>query len=119
MTKTRKKKLSEDVRSRLEAIITGCSEDKRLQAELLIENIAFQAAELADLRENISENGAITMVRNGNNITTLNANPAVRTYNTLMKTFNNTLAQLRTVLPETAVAGSALMDFIRGGKPDE
>lgn len=117
MTKEQKKELAEQLQDQLVACTDSLDEVSRTQAALLIENVAFMAAELTDLREDIAEKGSVCMVTNGNNVTSLSANPSVRVYNSMMKIFGQTVAQLKGVLPKDVFTGKVLQ-FLMGSKRD-
>ena len=118
MTNERKKKLAEELQDQLDGIASYAKPGDETQVALLVDNIAFMGAELTALREDIAEKGAVMMVTNGNNITTMGANPSVKVYNTMMKTLINSLDQLKRFVPEAVSAGNALIEFIRAGKPE-
>ena len=118
MTKEQKTKLAEQLEDQLNAFTDRLDDVSRTQAALLIENVAFMAAELTDLRADIAEKGSVCMVTNGNGITSLTANPSVKVYNSMMKIFGQTVAQLKGVLPKEVAVGNKLLQFILAGKSD-
>ncbi len=117
MTKTQKNKFEKRIKNDLIALIDGCGlmdQEKIVKAQILIDNIAFMAAELAMLREDIAKNGSVKLVANGNNPTSQNVNPSLRAYNTTMKTLCNAFASFNGLIPKEAAAGSALRKFLMG-----
>ena len=119
MTNAQKKKISRAVKAELQNMLAGVDGDKAVQGSLLADNIAFMAGELAALREDIAEKGSVMMVTNGNNITSLNTNPALKAYNAIMKTFLLAITQMQRVMPEQTANLRKLIDFINDGKPSD
>jgi len=119
MKKSEKYAISQSVKEELDYLIMFVSGERAATARLLVDNISFMAGELAMLRADIEKNGSVMMVKNGNGIESLNANPSVKVYNSMMKIYGQTISQLRVILPKDIQAKSTLLDFINNGKPNE
>lgn len=115
------KRISAELK-KLKKILDNIPEDKRDIATRLIENLAFMAITLEDLKETVNEEGSVIYSTNGNGFTTMTEHPAQRAYNTMLKSYNTTIKQLNDILPDSrtetaAKAGEALKEFITKGKP--
>ena len=87
----------------------------------LIENAAFMAVNLEDIRGIIQEEGAVGEKMNGNGFMVWSEHPAQKSYNTTVGAYSKIIKQLTDLLPEnkdeaTAKAGDALRKFIEESK---
>ena len=92
--------------------MTTLTGEKAVRGKLLVDDVAFMASELAALREDIADNGSVMMIKNGNNITSLGTNPALKAYNSTMKTFLLATDKLQSIIPEKELAGMRLLQFL-------
>lgn len=67
----------------------------------LIENLAFMTATLADLKDQINEEGCVVEYKNGENQYGTKKNPAVETYNTMLKNYTNAYKALADMIPKS------------------
>lgn len=66
----------------------------------LIENLAFMTVTLADLKDQINEEGCVVEYKNGENQYGTKKNPAVETYNTMLKNYTNAYKALADMIPK-------------------
>lgn len=109
---TKEKKIKKEFRQ-LSKFFKNLPQGKKKLAEKLIENAAFMIVTLADLREKISEEGAIKTVTNGNGISTEQENPAQKSYVAMMNRFNATMKILIDMLPEQDQKESKLLELMQ------
>lgn len=88
----------------LNQIYSKLPEKKRSIAEHLIKNAAFMEAELEELREIISENGASEEYKNGENQYGRKASADLQSYNALLKSYNMVNSRLEAMLPPEETA---------------
>lgn len=117
MTKTKKAKLVQQITEELTALVEEMDEGNKATALMLVDNIAFMAAELTALREDITEKGSVMMIENGNRVTSLNANPSVKVYNSMMKIFGQTVSQFKTIVPKDLAAKNRFLEFMKASRP--
>ncbi len=98
-------------REQLEKIFAGLDENRRNTAASLIENAAFMAVTLADLRKTISENGVVSEYQNGENQFGTKKSPEVEVYNTMIKNFTTIIKTLCDMLPEENTEANALLTW--------
>lgn len=66
----------------------------------LIENLAFMTVTLEDLKDQINEEGCVVEYKNGANQYGTKKNPAVETYNTMLKNYTNAYKALADMIPK-------------------
>lgn len=66
----------------------------------LIENVAFMTVTLADLKDQINEEGCVVEYKNGANQYGTKKSPAVETYNTMLKNYTNAYKALSDMIPK-------------------
>lgn len=104
-------------RERLEKIFAELDEKRLETAKNLLENAAFMAVMLEDLRQEISENGVTSEYKNGENQFGTKKSPAVEVYNTMIKNFTQIILALCNLLPTANPEANALLDWVKtGGK---
>ena len=96
-------------REQLEKIFAGLDENRRNTAASLIENAAFMAVTLADLRKTITENGVVSEYQNGENQWGTKKSPEVEVYNTMVKNYTAIIKTLCDMLPEENAEANALL----------
>lgn len=95
-------------REQLEKIFAGLDENRRNTAASLIENAAFMAVTLADLRKTITEEGVVSKYQNGENQWGTKKSPEVEVYNTMVKNLTSIIKTLCDMLPADDSEGDAL-----------
>ena len=95
-------------REQLEKIFAGLDENRRNTAASLIENAAFMAVTLADLRKTITEEGVVSKYQNGENQWGTKKSPEVEVYNTMVKNQTAIIKTLCDMLPAGDAEGDAL-----------
>lgn len=115
-------KKKEDAQSvylkRLKKIFKNIPDSKRKASEELICNAAFMEEQLAELQENIRQNGCVEEYRNGATQFGYKKSVHVDVYNTMIKNYNTVIKQLLDLLPEAdKEENDELMAFLAvGGK---
>ncbi len=66
----------------------------------LIKNVAFMTVTLEDLKEQINEEGCVVEYKNGENQYGTKKNPAVETYNTMLKNYTAAYKTLSDMIPK-------------------
>lgn len=98
-------------REQLEKIFAGLDENRRNTAASLIENAAFMAVTLADLRKTITEEGVVSKYQNGENQWGTKKSPEVEVYNTMVKNYTTIIKTLCDMLPEESSEANALLSW--------
>ena len=88
-------------------------ENKRKTAEKLMDNAAFMAVTLEDLRDSINENGCVSEYQNGENQYGTKKSPEVEVYNTMIKNYTTVIKTLCDLLPESNGEMNALTEWQR------
>lgn len=88
--------------NRLNEILRNINSEKRAMAQPLIENIAFMAVTLNELKEIIKIKGPITLMEQGTQRLLIES-PAQKSYNSMIKNFNASMKQLFDLLPKDPV----------------
>ncbi len=123
MERKREKTKSDFIRAeilRLKKIFKNLSPDAAEIALKLIENAAFMAVSLEELKQIINEKGYTEEYQNGANQFGVKKSSEVEVYNTMIKNFNQTMKQLCDLLPDCGSGTSGndpLLDFIGNGAP--
>lgn len=84
--------------AKLKRAIKDLPPEKKLFAEKLAVEIEFMGDSLQDTRDIIRRDGTITQSKNGNGIASLREHPAVKTYNTTIKSYTSAIRQLTALL---------------------
>lgn len=100
MTKEQKDKIAKKESRELKKIFSNVEPDKKRFVDGLINQVAFMSATLAELNENINENGAIQVSQNGNGFN-VRSDLDLKNYNATIKSYNATVKQLIDMLPVT------------------
>lgn len=98
MTKKNKKELKEEKLSALKKIFENVKENKKTLVTGLIEQASFMYVQLSELNEIIEKNGVVEDFKQGKQQFT-REQPAVKTYNAMIKNYNITIKQLSEFLP--------------------
>ena len=88
-------------REKLAEVFAKMDENKRKTAEKLMDNAAFMAVTLEDLRDSINENGCVSEYQNGENQFGTKKSPEVEVYNTMIKNYTTVIKTLCDLLPES------------------
>ena len=96
-------------REQLEKIFAGLDENRRNTAASLIENAAFMAVTLADLRKTITEEGVVSKYQNGENQWGTKKSPEVEVYNTMVKNQTAIIKTLCDMLPADNPEANSLL----------
>ena len=101
-------------KNRLRKIFTNMPKTKKAIVEKLIDNAAFMAVTLDELKEHIKKNGVKETYMNGAAQFGYKESIESKTYNTMIKNYSNVIKQLIDLLPkeEKEVAGEDLLKFI-------
>lgn len=84
---------------RLNDIFQDLDENKKKAAEGLIQEAAFMRSTLAELKNDINNNGPIDEMEQGD-YTILRESPAVKTYNTMIQRYTTTMKELLNLFPK-------------------
>ena len=100
-------------REKLAEVFAKMDENKRKTAEKLMDNAAFMAVTLEDLRDSINENGCVSEYQNGENQFGTKKSPEVEVYNTMIKNYTTVIKTLCDLLPESNGEMNALTEWQR------
>lgn len=111
LIKTEKKKLEE--------ILSGLDEKMKESVDSLVDEAAFMAASLYELRKIIDEKGYTEEYQNGANQKGIKKCSEVEIYNTMIKNYSSVVKQLTDLLPKDqekgkAQTGDGFEEFING-----
>lgn len=98
MKKKEKKELKEQKLKLLNKIFENVKENKKALVTGLIEQTCFMYVELKELNEIIEKKGVVENFKQGKQQFT-REQPAVKTYNSMIKNYNVTIKQLSEFLP--------------------
>lgn len=87
---------------KLKKILEKVPNEKRNEAELIVEELTFILETIADLKEKIKETGSVEHFINGKQ-DFLRESPALSSYNKLMKTYDTFYKNLINLLPKDEV----------------
>lgn len=102
---------------KLAGIYSKLDTKTKKSVESLIEEAAFMAASLYELRQEINENGYTEEYQNGANQKGIKKRSEVEVYNTMVKNHMAVIKQLTDLLPkrkETGQDGDGFEDFVNG-----
>lgn len=111
LIKTEKKKLEE--------ILSGLDEKMKESVDSLVDEAAFMAASLYELRKIIDEKGYTEEYQNGANQKGIKKCSEVEIYNTMIKNYSSVVKQLTDLLPKDQEKGKVMTsdgfeEFING-----
>lgn len=95
-----KEKLEKREKRKLAGIYKKLDEDTQKSVESLVDEAAFMAASLYELREIINEKGYTEEYQNGANQKGIKKCSEVEIYNTMLKNYLSTIKQLTDLLPK-------------------
>lgn len=98
LTNKEKKKLKEEKLATLKTIFENVTENKKALVTGLIEQSAFMYVQLKELNEIIEKKGSVENFKQGKQ-EFLREQPAMKSYNSLIKNYNITIKQLSEFLP--------------------
>ena len=98
LKKSEKKQLKEEKLTLFNKIFENVKESKKTLVQGLIEQACFMYVELKELNEIIEKKGVIEKFKQGKQ-QFLREQPAVKTYNAMIKNYNVTIKQLSEFLP--------------------
>lgn len=114
-TETTAQKASRAELSRLRKIAKQIPDSKKSVANSLIKELSFMAGTLEELKENITEHGAVDYFKNGKQ-EMWRESPALKSYNTTIQRYSLLYKQLCDLLPKDEVVKAkqdgGLMDFL-------
>lgn len=112
MTKKKKPVISTDMR-KVKKLLKDVPEDRRAIAQGLYNELVFMQNTLQDLKEQVEEEGAVSMFKQGKQ-EFLREHPALKAYNTTIQRYNLIYKQFIDLLPvsEGAEANDPLIEFI-------
>lgn len=108
---TRLKRARED----LSAVFADLDEKRRKTVDKLLDNAAFMAVQLEDLRVVIQENGVTSEYQNGENQFGTKKSPEVEVYLAMIKNYTAIINSLCAMLPTDNPAASKLLEFVTTG----
>lgn len=112
-----KEKLIEEEKKKLNGIFTAMPIKTKKCVSSLIDNAAFMAASLKELRRIINAKGYTEAYQNGENQKGIKKSAEVDIYNNLSKNYMSIMKQLLDLLPKTealAAAKDEFGDFVAG-----
>jgi hypothetical protein len=86
--------------TKLKRLLINIDEDRKKAVEQQIQNAAWMAVALEDIRKQIDLSGYVEYYQNGQNQSGQKESSLVRTYNSLIKNYNATIKQITDNLPE-------------------
>lgn len=114
-TETTAQRASRSELTRLKKIVKLVPENKKSVANSLIKELSFMAGTLEELKENITEHGAVDYFKNGKQ-EMWRESPALKSYNTTIQRYSLLYKQLCDLLPKDeevkAKQDGGLMDFL-------
>ena len=112
-TEKEKDKLISEQIEKLTAICDVIEEDRIATVRNLIEEAAFMAITLLDLRKTINKEGVTSVYQNGANQWGTKKSPEIEVYNILIKNYIAVMKQINDSMPKTeAMGNSEIMEFI-------
>ncbi len=115
MAKIGKDKLIKKELDKLNELFKDIPENKHRFNSSLLENAAFMAVSLKELRDNININGYVEEYRNGENQYGNKKRNEVELYNTMVKNYTTIIKQLSEYLPDK-VQEDALLKYLSENK---
>lgn len=114
-----KDKIIKAEKRKLSGIYSRLDKKTKKAVESLIDEAAFMAASLYELRQIIDEKGYTEEYQNGANQKGVKKCSEVEIYNTMIKNYMSTVKQLTDLLPKEqdkvkVEMGDDFMDFVRG-----
>lgn len=103
-------------RDKLGKVFDELDEKRRDTVEKLIDNAAFMAIQLEDIREKIMAEGVTSEYQNGENQFGTKKSPEVEVYNTMIKNYTAIIKTLCDMLPAENAGASALLQFTGRGR---
>lgn len=108
-----KDKITRSEKRKLNQIVKLVPDNKKAIASNIADELAFMTATLAELKENVKENGTIEHFKQGKQ-DFFRESPALKSYNTTIKQYSALYKQLCDLLPKDTqpIENDPLMDFI-------
>lgn len=104
-------------REELDSVFAGLDEKRRKTVDKLLDNAAFMAVQLEDLRAVIQENGVVSEYQNGENQYGTKKSPEVEVYLSMIKNYTAIINSLCAMLPGESPSANALLEFVtKGGR---
>lgn len=103
------------IRTQLNRIVKLVPNDKKPMAKNIAEELAFMTITLNQLKEHVSEHGAVDLFKNGKQ-EIWRESPALKAYNTTIQRYSLLSKQLMDLVPEsesTEGGGNPIYDFIK------
>lgn len=97
------------------AFYSDLSEPQQELAQKFVNELFFMDKTLKKLHQIITSEGAITEKTNGNGFKVREENPALKSYNAMIRNYNATLKHLLDLLPDKP-ANNELKEFLEGKK---
>lgn len=116
LSKLDREKRIDAERKRLNTLFKNIDKRKRNVVQGLIERAAFMRVSLADLEEDINENGFVEQFSQGNQEPYERKRPAADQYNTMSTNYSKVIKQLSDLLPKEAggLPSDGFDDFVNG-----
>lgn len=116
LTQIEKEELISRNFKKFKKIFRFLDKDHRSFAEKLCRKAAFMDVTLDEMQEQITEKGYVVEAINGNGFKVLMDNPALKSYNTMIKNYTAVMKQLADLLPDGSKEADEIMEFMRGKK---
>lgn len=97
-------------------IFRHVEKDKKTFVEKLYKQAAFMEVTLDDLQQTINEEGPVIESTNGNGFEVTQEHPAQKSYNIMIRNYNNIIKTLVDMLPEDKGEKDDLTEFLLSGK---
>lgn len=116
LSKLDREKRIDAERKRLNTLFKNIDKRKRNVVQGLIERAAFMRVSLADLEEDINENGFVEQFSQGNQEPYERKRPAADQYNTMSTNYSKVIKQLSDLLPKEVggISDDGFESFVNG-----
>lgn len=103
-------------REELWEVFSQLEEMRQKTVSKLVDNAAFMAVQLEDLRAEINKNGVVSEYQNGENQYGTKKSPEVEIYLSMIKNYTQIINSLCAMLPDGNQAANTLLEFVRSKK---
>lgn len=108
------------MRSNLNKLLENLTDENKIIAKHLIEELIFMQSTLKKLKETVKENGVVEVQHNGA-LTNLKESPAIKSYNQTVKSYCTAFKQLEMMFQKNdrTNTGNALKEWLEAANNDE
>ena len=91
-------------------------DDRKEFVERLVDRMLWMEKTLNKLQRTINKEGPTLVTKNGNGFTTLQENPAQKSYNTMIRNYTSVIRQLNNMLDENSrgIVTDEFTEFLKG-----